>query len=210
MTVRVVAGEESVFAPGRAEQGAAYAAEGEGAGRVGVWRWRGFESALELRDALAEGVVGKVQEPADFLARVTAEGEESGDAQGGRKVGDGDVPLRLAASRRSTSPVLRTREESFFPVAFAAAAARAGAGVEGGAIADDAGQPAARFGRGEVCAAGFEGGEQGGLHEIIGLVRSARGAAGECVKVCEGARTRHSGMLARMKPGSKRARVTIG
>ena len=146
MTVRVVAGEESVFAPGRAEQGAAYAAEGEGAGRVGVWRWRGFESALELRDALAEGVVGKVQEPADFLAGVTAESEESGDAQGGGEVGDGDSPLRLAASWRSTSLVLRTREESSFPVAFAVAAAGAGAGVEGGAVADDAGQPAARFG----------------------------------------------------------------
>ena len=133
MTVRVVAGEESVFAPGRAEQGAAYAAEGEGAGRVGVWRWRGFESALELRDALAEGVVGKVQEPADFLAGVTAESEESGDAQGGGEVGDGDSPLRLAASWRSTSLVLRTREESSFPVAFAVAAAISLFGFQSGA-----------------------------------------------------------------------------
>ena len=101
-------------------------------------------------------------------------------------------------------------EEIFCPARFAAAAAGAGAGVEGGAVADDAGEPAASFGRSEVCAAGFEGGEQGSLHEIIGLLRPARGASGEGMKVCKGARTGHCGMLARMGLQPKGARVTIG
>ena len=83
MSVGIVAGEDGVFAPGRAEQRAADAAEGELAGGVGcVGRWGVGEGALELADALAECGVGEVEEPADFLAGVAGEGEQGGEAEG--------------------------------------------------------------------------------------------------------------------------------
>ena len=88
-------------------------------------------------------------------------------------------------------------------------AAGGGSRLEGGAVADDAGKPAACVGRGEVGAAGFEGGEQRGLNEIVGFVRPTRGAAGEGVQVCKGAGSGHFGRLARMRPVPKGARVTI-
>lgn len=84
MSVGIVAGEDGVFAPGRAKERAADAAEGELAGGVGcVGRGGAGEGAPELADALAEGCVAEVEQPADFLAGVTGESEEGGEAQAG-------------------------------------------------------------------------------------------------------------------------------
>ena len=84
MSVGVVAGEDGVFEPGRAEEGAADAAEGKLAGGVGCVGGRGAgEGAAELADALAERGVGEVEEPADLLPGVSGEGEEGGEAEAG-------------------------------------------------------------------------------------------------------------------------------
>lgn len=153
-----MAGEEGVLAACGAEQSPTDAAEGEGAGGVCAGRRGLVERALELRDALAEGGVGQIQEPADFLASVAGEGEERGEAESGREVRERcDTSLRLAAKpRRSAFPTLRAREGVCAPCAVAATAAGGGAGVEGGTVADNARQPAAGLGRGEVGASRFK------------------------------------------------------
>ena len=95
--------------------------------------------------------------------------------------------------------MLGMEEERFRPRGVAAFAAAGGAGIEGGAVAEDAGEPAAGFGRGEIGAAGFKRGEKGGLQEIVGFLRPAREAAGLCVQVCEGAGAGHGARLAHVR-----------
>ena len=84
MPVWIVAGEEGFGAAAWAEQGAADFSEGQRAGGISACGGAcACESALQLGDALAEGGVGEVQEPADFSAGVAGEGEEGGDAERG-------------------------------------------------------------------------------------------------------------------------------
>ena len=87
MSVRIVAGEEGLLAAGGAEEGAADAAEGEGADGIGLWCRSVLEGPLELGYALAEGGVGEVQKPADFPAGVAGEGEQCCEAEAWRQVG---------------------------------------------------------------------------------------------------------------------------
>ena len=136
-----MAREKGVLAAGGPEQSPTDAAEGEGAGGGRVRGGGVVERALELGDALAEGGVGEIQELADFLAGMAGEGEERGEAEGWGEVGESSGRShRLAAeTRRPTSPTLCAREDVFAPCAVAAAAAGGGAGVEGGAVADNAG-----------------------------------------------------------------------
>ena len=84
-----MAGEKGVLAAGGPEQSPTDAAEGEGAGGGRVRGGGVVERALELGDALAEGGVGEIQEPADFLAGMAGEGEERGEAEGWGEVGGG-------------------------------------------------------------------------------------------------------------------------
>ena len=198
MAVGVVAGEEGVFSPGGPEQRAADAAEGEVSTGVCPRRWRVGEGAAELADALAEGGIGEVEQPADFLAGVAGKGEEGGEAEGGREVGECGIACSSFDGRslRSLLRMSRLGAVALAPACFAAFAAGGGAGVEGGAVAEDAGEPAASLGRGEVGATGFERGKKRGLQEIVGFLRPAREAAGLRVKVCEGARAGHGRRLA--------------
>lgn len=123
-----MAGEESVRAAGWAEQGAADATEGELAGGIAcVGRGGIGEGAAKLADTLAEGGVGEVEEPADLLAGVAGEGKEGGETEAGGKI----WKLRLSGGGRLGAT-------AFAPARFAALAAGGGAGVEGGAVAEDA------------------------------------------------------------------------
>jgi len=198
MAVGIVAGEEGVFAPGRAEQGAADAAEGELAGGIGcVGRGGAGEGAAELADALAESGVGQVEEPADLLARVAGEGEEGGEAEARGKIGERAFARAWFDGRRLRRLLTMSALHSvrILPAAVAALAARGGAGVEGGAVAEDAGEPAAGFRRGEIGAAGFKRSEKRGLQEVVGFLGPAREAAGLCVEISEGAGTGHGRRL---------------
>jgi hypothetical protein len=97
---------------------------------------------------LAEGRVRQVEQPADFLPRVTREGEQGGDAEAGWQVRERGFapawfdgrPLRDLLTMRALCSV-RT-----MPGGIPLAPAGGGAGVESGAVADDAGEPAAGFG----------------------------------------------------------------
>ncbi|MEQ1610852.1 MAG: hypothetical protein ABL956_18090 [Hyphomonadaceae bacterium] len=99
MPVGIVAGEEGFVAACRVKQGAAYADESQRAGGA-CFRCAGAgEGALQLRDALAQVLAGEVEQPADLLPGVAAEGEQSGDAQRGRQAGEfrgGRVALAAA------------------------------------------------------------------------------------------------------------------
>lgn len=86
-------------------------------------------------------------------------------------------------------------EERFRPSAVTAPAAAGGAGIEGGAVAEDAGEPAAGFRRGEVGAAGLKRGKKRGLQEVVGFLRPACEAAGLCVQIYEGAGAGHGPTL---------------
>ena len=189
-------GEKGLGAARWTEQGAADASESEGAGGVAI-RGGAGQSALELGDALAQRVVGQVQQPPDFLPRMATEGEQGGDAQGWREMGEfGGCGIGMCGGRG----------QDFAPAGFAATPTSGGAGVEGCAIANDAGQPAAGLRCGKIGTASFEGSQQRRLHEIVSLFGPARGAAGEGVQVCKGARSGHSGRLARSGVLPKRLR----
>ena len=152
-------GEKGLGAARWTEQGAADASESEGAGGVAI-RGGAGQSALELGDALAQRVVGQVQQPPDFLPRMATEGEQGGDAQGWREMGEfGGCGIGRCGGRG----------QGFAPACFAATPAGGCARIEGCAVADDARQPAAGLRRGKVGTAGFEGGQQCGLQEIISL-----------------------------------------
>lgn len=185
MSVGIVAGEEGAFAPGGSEEGAADATESElagggccfGGGDAG-------ESALELADALAEGGVAEVEQPADLLAGVAGESQQGGEAEAWRKIGKRRLPGGNGLGAMA-----------FVPACLAPPAAAGGAGIEGGAVAENAGKPAAGLGRREVGSAGFKGSEKCGLQEIVRLLRPAREAAGLRVQVCEGAGGGHGWTL---------------
>lgn len=186
MAVGIMAGEESVRAAGRGEKRAADAAEGELAGGVGCFGCRGAgEGAAELADALAEGGVRKVEQPADLLAGVAGQGKQGGEAQAGGKI----WKLHLSGGGRLGAT-------AFAPARFAALAAGGGAGVEGGAVAEDAGEPAAGFGCGQIGAAGFQRGKQRRLQKVVSLLRPAREASGLGVQIGKSARRWHDETLA--------------
>ena len=65
---------------------------------------------MSLRDALAKGGVGEVQQPADFLAGVAGEGEKGREAEGGGELGEYAVAPSVAGVRAwSASPTLNVR-----------------------------------------------------------------------------------------------------
>ena len=104
MSVGVVAGEECVLAACWTEQRPADAAECQRASRVRFRRRGVVERALELGDALAEGGVREIQQPADFAAGVAGEGEKRREAEGGGERGGGTAENRSKTNRIGVGP----------------------------------------------------------------------------------------------------------
>ncbi len=103
---------------------------------------------------------------------------------------DGGHPCRFGGARQS-SLLLGAKEEIRTPSILTAAPAGGRTGVEGSAIADDAGEPTPGLGRGKVSVARFERGKQRDLNEIVCLLSPSREAAGLGVQIGEGARGGH-------------------